>query len=249
MGHKPINQELRSKAIIVGYFLSRFSKSGLDALGFDGFIQAYNTLGLAIGIRPLSIKSYRDEFDPFFANDRVGRKRATPREYCTRYMTEYSNWSLNSLSQLIQSLVVPDVTARILLEKFDIPSNDTSVAKRLITGRAAEEYFKTNHSSLPVFQGFVLEDMTQIGCGFDFYLTKNKEHLGVEVKGLADVSGSISMTEKEFKVAELLASRYCLFIVSNFNQTPRHDFLFDPARSRIKFTKVETIQISYSARF
>ena len=62
------NIDKRDKAILMGLFLSRFDKQALNSFGFTGFRQAYNVLGLSIGVKPNSINNYRDEFDPYFPN-------------------------------------------------------------------------------------------------------------------------------------------------------------------------------------
>jgi hypothetical protein len=62
----------RDKAILMGLYLSKFDDKALKELGFDGFMQAYNALGYSIGTKPYSIRNYRDEFDPYFPNQRQG---------------------------------------------------------------------------------------------------------------------------------------------------------------------------------
>ena len=65
----------RDMAIVIGLYLSRFNQQALDAFEFTGFRQAYNVLGLSLGIKPKSINNYRDEFDPYFPNGRKGWQR------------------------------------------------------------------------------------------------------------------------------------------------------------------------------
>ena len=54
----------REKLILAGLFLSKFDTLGLAMLGFEGFTEAFNVIGFALGGKPASIKNYRDEFDP-----------------------------------------------------------------------------------------------------------------------------------------------------------------------------------------
>ena len=71
-------RSVRDRAILIGLFLSKFDKKGIEALGFSNFSEAFNTLGLSIGAKPASLKNYRDEFDPLFPNKRMGwHKRYT----------------------------------------------------------------------------------------------------------------------------------------------------------------------------
>jgi hypothetical protein len=52
--------------------------------------------------------------------------------------------------------------------------------------------------------------------------------MAVEVKGLKEASGSISLTPKEHEVAHTLATRFYLFIVKNFRESPSHQVYANP---------------------
>lgn len=239
---------VRDKAILIGLFLSKFDEDGLEKLGFDGFNQAFNTLGYAIGTKPASIKNYRDEFDPYFPNPRMGWHKRALREYCKKFLDEFSHLKLNTFFDLINSFLFENYDIEKLVEKIERKDKSESVAKRLITGKAAEEYFKSNYSSVNVFSEFELKDTTNMACGFDFKLSKESNFYCVEVKGLNLNSGSVALTEKEFFVANELKKKYCLFVVMNFIEKPIHQFFFDPLNSRLNFKKIErqVTQISYS---
>jgi len=238
----------RDKAILIGLYLSKFDEKGLTALGFDGFIQSFNTLGYSIGVKPASIKNYRDEFDPYFQNQRKGWHGRALRDYCKIYMDNFSALGLYSFTDLIKSFVIKDYDIEKIVEKIEKKDRSESVAKRLITGKAAEEYFKINYLSISDFKDFEIKDTTILACGFDFKLFFDTNFYCVEVKGLNTMRGSISMTEKEFFVANELKRKYCLFVVMNFAEKPVHEYLFDPLCSRLSFKKIErqVTQINYS---
>ena len=63
------------KARIVGLFLSKFDREGIQFLGFRSRNELCNVVGLALGARSKSIQNYRDEFDPLFPNPRKGWNR------------------------------------------------------------------------------------------------------------------------------------------------------------------------------
>ena len=73
---------LREKSILAGLYLSKFDAEGLKFLGFDNFTEAFNVIGLALGVQPASVKNYRDEFDPLFPNERQGWHKREIRKYC-----------------------------------------------------------------------------------------------------------------------------------------------------------------------
>ncbi|HWF18988.1 MAG TPA: DUF3883 domain-containing protein, partial [Verrucomicrobiae bacterium] len=88
-------------------------------------------------------------------------------------------------------------------------------------------------------------------CGFDYQLVSDKPEnfLAIEVKGLRERSGSIMLTEKEHKVAEVLKERFFLFIVFNFREKPFHRIFNKPLVGPLKFSKKERLvkEITWSA--
>ena len=245
----------RDKAVLIGLFLSKFDKSALEVLGFTGFRQAYNVLGYSIGFLPKSIQNYRDEFDPYFPNPRKGWRNRSLRDYCEYYMKLTADFPIEKFYAIIKSFIGD----RSFVNPEDVASDADShmnhsplspIANRLITGKAAEEYFKMNYDNIDVFRGGSLTDTTCLGCGFDFKLTLNASRFYVEVKGLNEKQGNILMTEKEFRIADALSEKYCLFVVRNFKENPVHELYFNPLHDeRLCFVKQEkTItQISYSS--
>jgi hypothetical protein len=239
---------VRDKAILIGLYLSKFDEAALTALGFDGFKQAFNTLGYSIGFNPSSIKNYRDEFDPLFPNPRKGWHNRPLREYCKIIYDEFSSLSLLNFTDLIKNVVVPNYEIEHIINKITKQDKSESIAKRLITGKAAEEYFKKNYSKIDPFIGYELKDTTSMACGFDFKLALNSDYFCIEVKGLNLSSGSIIMTEKEYSIADGLKNKYCLFVVMNFIDKPYHKLYFNPLSGDLKFKRLErpVIQVNYS---
>lgn len=235
----------RDKAILTGLYLSKFDEKGLKALGFEGFNQAFNALGYSIGTKPASIKNYRDEFDPYFDNARKGWHKRAIREYCKEFRDKFSSLDFTTFTEMVISFVIKNYEVERIVAKKD---RSESVAKRLITGNAAEEYFKAKYRLIDDFKNYRLKDTTNMACGFDFKLSSESNYYCIEVKGLSTNSGSIALTEKEFCAADNIGKRYCLFVVFNFNAVPFHRFFFDPLKSRLSFKKVERqiTQISYT---
>jgi Domain of unknown function (DUF3883) len=240
----------REKAIILGLFLSKFDKDGFQILGFESFREAFNTLGFVLKIKPMSIKNYRDEFDPFFVNSRVGRKRPM-RPNCKLIFDVFKDYEINGFSKYIHQIInFDDVLQDFGINSFPENIENQTFAKRLITGESAEEYFRQKYQEIEIFEGFELIDTTKTGCGFDFKLKKKEVFWGVEVKGLSTKSGNILMTEKEFRMAQILTDRYCLFVVKNFQESPYHEYFVDPINSNLNFvcTQKRIIQSSWNAQ-
>jgi hypothetical protein len=238
----------RSISILIGLYLSKFDEEGLTKLGFSKFTEAYNTLGYSIGTKPASLKNYRDEFDPIFPNLRKGRRNRPMRDYCKEIFDRFGNLNIEDFTDLIQSCLIPNYEIEKVIKPKELWDKSESVAKRLMTGKAAEEYFKMNFSSIREFTGFSLKDTTNLACGFDFKLSRESNFYCAEVKGLSASTGGISLTEKEYGVAEELKERYCLFVVSNFIEKPKHQVIFNPIESNLSFKKLERqiMQVTYA---
>lgn len=233
---------IREKLILIGMYLSKFDVDGLHLLGFTSFTEAFNVVGLALNSPPASIKNYRDEFDPVFPNSRQGWHRRPMREHCKATLDKFGNLGVGELTELVKAIVYKDADLGIIFEQV-VDSADSQVstfAKRLITGQAAEQYFKSNYESISEFQGFELEDTTQLGCGFDFKLSSSHTYCGVEVKGLNELNGTVTLTQKEHAVAAYLKERYFLFIVKNFKDKPFHNVYQNPLDGNsLAFTRQE----------
>jgi len=75
------------------------------------------------------------------------------------------------------------------------------------------------------------ENTTMYGCGYDFRFRRERtdnEFLAVEVKGLMESAGGLTMTRREHEAAAALRDRYYLFVVKNFRRSPSHQMFQDP---------------------
>lgn len=236
-------EELRTKQVLAGLFLSKFDQEGLRELGFSSFTEAFNTIGFALGARPASIKNYRDEFDPIYSKKRNGWRNRPIREYCRTVGEKFAALTLQEFSEHLKNVIYERGLRDVISD--DINSNldrESSFAKRLITGQAAERYFELVQPSIPVLSEYAVENVTELGCGFDYRLSKSGAggFLAIEVKGLNSLRGTISLTEKEHRVAGMLSTRFYLFLVSNFREKPRHTIYCNPLKSELAFSRHET---------
>ncbi|MDR1328742.1 MAG: DUF3883 domain-containing protein [Oscillospiraceae bacterium] len=236
------------KTTLAGLYIAKFDKNALNALGFSGMWQAFNVIGYSLGSSPASVKNYRDEFDRLFpGNPRVGWQRPLK----TRSKTIFNNFNtldFGAFTDLIKGFLIPEYEEEKEISSIIKLDANESVAKRLITGKAAEEYFKATYTAIDEFREHKLKDTTGLACGFDFKLSHCSSFYCVEVKGLNQNTGNIIMTEKEYFVANELKGNYCLFIVKNFSQKPNHRYIFNPVNSGMKFKRLErtVVQVNYS---
>jgi len=159
---------------------------------------------------------------------------------------QFFNLGLQDLSKLVKEIIYKKPEIDMLTE---IISDQSSFAKRLLTGLSAENYFEHNYHKIDIFKECRLENTTKYGCGFDFKLNfQDSLFIAVEVKGLNESSGSIRLTEKEYSVAKVLNERFYLFVVKNFKEVPFHEIIQNPLNSNLMFEKHETLirQLSWS---
>jgi hypothetical protein len=248
----PQRMATREKLILVGLYLSKYDSLGLKRLGFDSFVEAFNVIGYAMGSKPASIKNYRDEFDPLFPNRRKGWHKRKTRTYCLRVFEEYKSLDLESFTGLVESFVGYDENAWSEVQRKKKRGDRKShFAQRLTTGLAAERYFESVQPNVPEFKGYVVQNTTSLGCGYDFRLViaPRDDFLAVEVKGLNGVTGTLSLTPKEYEIAGALRDRFFLFVVRNFRESPFHEIFQNPLSGTLKFRKKEmvTVQVSWLA--
>ena len=239
----------REKLILTGLYLSKYDLVGVGKLGFESFLEAFNVIGYALGEKPASIKNYRDEFDPLFPNKRKGWHKRQIRRYCLKVFEEYKELDLQTFTSLLESFTgyKENIWSEMETEPKEI-DGQSQFAKRLVTGLAAERYFESVRPTLLEFKDCFLENTTRLGCGYDFRLCPAVmgDFLAVEVKGLADRVDSISFTPKEYEVASTLASRFFLFVVKNFKESPFHVIYQNPLASGLKFSKKEKVTVHVS---
>jgi hypothetical protein len=240
---------VREKLILAGLYFSKYDLAGVRRLGFGSFLEAFNVIGYALGAKPATVKNYRDEFDPLFPNRRKGWHKRATRDYCLKVFRQYGGLDLEAFSGLVRSFVGYDENAWSEVRPEDENGDgESSFAKRLITGLAAEHYFESVQPRLPEFKDFALENTTRLGCGYDFRLRSeaHDDFLAIEVKGLKERTGTLAFTPKEHEVAAALNNRFFLFVVKNFAESPFHEIYQDPLAGSLQFKKKERVLVHIS---
>src|SRR6185437_3330196 len=183
-------------------------------------------------------------------NHRQGWHKRQTRRYCLDVFEEYGSLDIESFTGLVRSFFGYDDSMASEIVSPKKRDRESGFAQRLITGAAAERYFESVLASLSEFEGMAMQNTTRLGCGYDFRMqsASNKEFLAVEVKGLKNKTGTLSLTPKEHQVATAMLGRYFLFVVKNFVESPFHEIFQNPV-SGLAFKKKErvTIQVSWLA--
>ena len=229
------------KLMLAGMFLSKFNRQGLEALGYKSLREAYNSFALAVGVKPSSVKLYMQEFDPYFPNARKGWRNRPIRPTRQGLIDEFGGLELDAFAELVRTQFAGNTDIDLAVGRAAIAAgvkdDDASTfARRMMTGMAAENFFQENYRKVLRFRDCTLQRTTSYGCGFDFKLTPPEEDfLTVEVKGLRTPAGQIQLTEKEFKMAQYLSTRFYLYVVTDFAHTPKPRVIENPLDAGIAF--------------
>lgn len=231
-------------AMIVAFYLSKYGERGLMNLGYRSYRQAFDSVGDLLGVKPNSVKNWRDEFDPFYDNGRKGWYQRGIRPTRAKVMEAFDGLSEDAFTEIVRDVLNPEKARTIAstlqptlteIEQADTVQEEAiqreiRYTPRGPTGRMAEEVFIAKfRSGLTPFTGD-LQDRRDDGVGFDFEIISEQGRSLIEVKGLAKERGGISFTDKEWSVANQNQSIYFLGLVIDILASPKIGFLQNPAQ-------------------
>jgi hypothetical protein len=215
-------------ALIPAYFLSKYDRKGLVALGYSGFTAAFNDIGDRLGISPSSVKNKRDDFDPLHENARAGwyqRPLGPSRAKVVSLFAEVGFEAMTGLvSDILHSVEYRDSEemAEIVasLKASESSGGNGVFVPRGATGRRAEALFCLIFSEGRLPLRGELVDRREDGCGYDFLVKGQAEEYQVEVKGLIGLQGGILLTDKEWQTLRS-HSNYRIFVAYNLDVKPK----------------------------
>lgn len=226
-------------ALIIAFYLAKFNREAIINLGFRSFREAFDVIGDRIGVKPNTVKNMRDQFDPLY-DARVGwyqRKLPPSRQ---RVVDAFDGVSEMGLRDLVKDAIasrefVSSNVAKELLHAVTGPVEDSEIIRepllqRAATGKNAENHFLDQfRSGNTPFSGDLF-DARDLGAGFDFRVLKNTDEFFIEVKGLAEESGGIAFTDKEWSVAAKKQNAYYAAVITKLNsEQPKSSYLRNPA--------------------
>lgn len=228
-------------AMIVAFYLSKFGKEGLTNLGFQSYTQAFDQVGERLSVNRNSVKNWRDEFDPYYDNERKGwNRKLRPSRH--KVMATFDDLSESAMRAVVMDILTPTERPKVEVELHaalqEIKEAEVSrKAGRAVdyvargpTGRMAEAYFVSRfHAGLTPFDGTLL-DRRDEGVGFDFSAMKGSNHVLIEIKGIAKQPAGISFTDKEWRIANETQDGYFLGVVVDVMESPKIGFLQNPAQ-------------------
>ena len=229
---KTTRKRLETKAIVLGYAMSRLDTDYLCRLGHGSWRQAFLEAASALDLPSSTFKNLRDEFDPVHPNPRQGWHKRTLRANRQRVLDELREVSADGLGELVARILRSDDEP--VLEAIDSLSVVTrvahNVAERLLTGRRAEEHFLQNSEQLVGVSHRELVDLRDAACGYDFGVTSRPEW-AIEVKGMRLLNGNIQFTDREWIEAGSRRGDYWVVIVGGLATEPKGEVVRDPHAS------------------
>lgn len=227
--------------MIVAFYLSKFGEVGLKNLGFESYSQAFRQIGERLSVKSSSVKNWRDEFDPYYDNNRKGWYQRELRPSRQKVMLTFDDLSEGAMRSVVLDIITPSARPKVESElhsalqeirnskKAGEAIDSTKYIPRGPTGRMAEEFFIARfNSGLTPFYGD-LKDRRDDGVGFDFEIHMAADRALIEIKGNAKQLGGFAFTDKEWRVANEVQDAYYLGLVVEVTETPRIGFVQNPA--------------------
>jgi uncharacterized protein DUF3883 len=243
-------------ALIVAYYLSRLDKAAHINLGYKSFNESARMIGDLLDVKPNTIKNMRDEFDYHLENSRIGWKREL-RGSRLKVLQAFQMTDDEELLEIVREILdnkewqnsdsYKDI--QIILDESEKSSKKEKIfILRGPTGKSAENYYINLFQENPIPSRGNLIDCRDLGCGYDFRIaTDSGKELYIEVKGLAEHSGGILFTDKEWRTARKYSDNYYLVIIRNVSTNPTIEVIQDPAKKLEPKRNIYTsVQVSWS---
>ena len=245
------------KALIIAFYLSKFDRKGVKQLGYNNFSEAFNAIGATLGVKSSTVKHMRDSFDPYCSRVRVGwyQRKILPSR--AGVIEAFDQVSEEAMVEIVQQLLHEgEATTQIYTGPISEPEkatwnllDDNPFALRIRTGEKAEQFFMDQYPYLDLFQQSFLEDTRKFGIGFDFRATFPSNYYAIEVKGISNLHGYISFTDKEWNVAKMLGQDYVLALVRALDYDPQLELIPNPTLSIAATMKsVQSVSVIWNAK-
>ncbi|MDR2011120.1 MAG: DUF3883 domain-containing protein [Bacteroidales bacterium] len=239
--------------LYVAFYLAKFNNLAYANLGFGNQRQTHQKIGDILGIKPATIKNWRDEFDPLFEY-RAGwyqRKLTVSRIMVVDAVGNLEEYSLRSIiNDILNNNKQSDINKITSVVSSENQYDDyISPQTRGITGNKAEEYFIDWYKSNKDYfsENAEIKDVRNHGCGYDFEIGNDTIKLAIEIKGVSDQKGGILFTEKEWNTARAMKTDYYLVIVNNVNDIPQLNIINNPYKKLSPKRNIQTvIQVNWT---
>lgn len=250
--------DAHKRALVVAYYLSRFDRKGIRALGYETAMEAFARLSEQLGVKASTLKQMRDSFDPYCSHVRVGWYQRPILRSRANVIQAYDELSEAAVAEIVKEILKGTDSAIDQFTDFigtedavsDFSAGENSAfANRIRTGETAEIFFMEQFTTLPTFQGSTLEDTRKFGIGFDFRALFSSYYQVIEVKGVREAHGYITFTDKEWSVAQQMKQNYILALVSSLDKQPKLVLISNPTTVLVaKMRSVESVSVCWNTK-
>lgn len=130
------------KISIIAYYLSKYDKDAVHALGYDTYSGAFEGVSNRFGKTNNYMKLRRDEFDALVSTVRQGWNKRSPAAGVLLMHKDLKNFTFEELSRIVRDLMADDDT---IPDSLYVSEND----KKIISGFAESAYENIINSTDP----------------------------------------------------------------------------------------------------
>lgn len=234
---------------LIGYGLAKFDTDFIYFFGCKTKIEFYNyivTQGVAETVG--TVKNRQDLFDPFFNNGRKGWWQKGDAYIHRKVFIDSLFGSLDVMdyANVVKIYLQTNFATYEQIETKVSPVIKSKFKQLQATGQKAEVFFMNNYENIFDFKEGILEDARTFGDGYDFQIEVKNQFFLTEIKGLRTNYGSIRMTKNEFIKAQEYNEDYALIVVSDLDDIPKMNVIFNPV-AHLNFTQkiIHSTQLNY----
>ena len=236
---------------LIGYGLAKFDNRFIEFFGFKTKTDFYKYIvQIDIAETVGTVKNRQDLFDPFFENNRKGWWQKGDSYIHRKIFIDslFGSLDANAYADIVKLYIKNNsISDKLVSEELSISPIIKSKFKQLqLTGQEAETFFIANYEKIDSFASGVLEDARMFGDGYDFQIEVKNHFFLTEVKWLRTNYGSIRMTKNEFNKAQEYTDDYALIVISNLDEHPNMNVIFNPV-THINLTPktITSTQLNY----
>lgn len=225
---------------LIGYGLAKFDMNFVEKFGFKSKSEFYGFLvSKKIADTVGTIKNRQDLFDPFFENGRKGWWQKGNTYLHRKLLIDNLFGDLDNLrfSEIVKVYINKNFDGAFAFSSNTSPIVLSKFKKLQETGLDAELYFLKNYHLINLFSKGEIQDARLFGDGYDFQIETPHTFYLTEIKGVRNSSGSIRLTNNEYKKAQEYKKDYVIVVVSNLESFPKFTCIENPVENLILFQK------------
>jgi hypothetical protein len=218
--------------MVIAYYLSKYNDSAYLALNLGNKTKTHEIIGKILSVNKNTVKNMRDEFDPLHDNNRAGWYQRELRPSRKKIVELYQYLEEEELRDLVFEILENKNALDIdnsseVIETLDEQKENTFIIVQGNKEKKAGEFFLEFHNTnaLPV-PGEIIHKNDR-SCGYNYEINGDSKAY-LLVKGLAEDTGGISFSSKEWDIARKKGEQYFLVIVRNLYANPTIEIIPNP---------------------